>query len=88
MMNYSKYVNDIHNLFITIVLIYIDTLIIYSYFFFHSKLNWKRAKVLRSDKIKPIQEVLEGFIIEQIVDRKGWYYNNGKLDPRLPEELD
>jgi len=57
--------------FITIVLIYIHTLITDSYFFFHSKLKWKKNRVLRSEQIKAIQEALTGFIIDQVIDRNG-----------------
>jgi hypothetical protein len=69
----SKYVKNIHN-FITIVLIYI----IIHFLLFESKIEWRKQKVLRYDQIKAIQEVLLGFLMDQVIDPKGSYYNDSK----------
>ena len=76
----SKYVKNIHNLFIIIVLIYI---IIYIYIFilllsFELKIEWRKRKVLRCDQIKAIQEALSLFLLEQVIDPKGTYYYDPK----------
>ena len=76
----SKYVKNIHNLFITIVLIYI---IIYIYIFirllsFELKIEWRKQKILRCDQIKAIQEALSGFLLEQVIDPNDAYYYDPK----------
>ena len=71
---------NIHNLFITIVLIYI---IIYIYIFilflsFELKIEWRKQKVLQCDQIKAIQEVLSGFLMDEVIDPKGAYHYDPK----------
>jgi hypothetical protein len=82
MKNTSKYVNNIHNLFITIVLIYTHT----NHIFFYSKLKWKKQKVLLQEQIKAIQEGLVGFILGQVVYWNGQYYYDRKLVPNRDED--
>ena len=74
----SKYVKNIHNLFITIVLIYIIIYIFILLLSFELKIEWRKQKVLRCDKIKVIQEALSGFLLEQVIDPKGAYYCDPK----------
>jgi len=74
----SKYVKNIHNLFITIVLIYIIIYIFILLLSFELKIEWRKRKVLRCDQIKAIQEALSGFLLEQVIDPKGAYYYDPK----------
>ena len=76
----SKYVKNIHNLFIIIVWIHI---IIYIYIFilfllFELKIEWRKQKVIRCDQIKAIQEALSGFLMDEVIDPKGMYYYDRK----------
>ena len=45
---------------------------------FELKIEWRKQKVLRCDKIKVIQEALSGFLLEQVIDPKGAYYYDPK----------
>ena len=72
----SKYVK--HNLFITIVLIYIIIYIFILLLSFELKIEWRKQKVLRCNQIKAIQEALSGFLLEQVIDPKGAYYYDPK----------
>ena len=74
----SKYIKNIHNLFITIVLIYIIIYIFILLLLFELKIEWRKQKVLQCDQIKAIQEVLSGFLLEQVIDPKDTYYYNPK----------
>jgi uncharacterized membrane protein len=72
-----KYVKNIRNLFITIVLIiyiYIYRLVL----LLELKIDWKKRKDLRSEQIKAIQEALSGFLLNQVIDSMGTYYYNPK----------
>ena len=69
---------NIHNLFITIVLIYIIIYIFILLLSFELKIEWRKQKVLQCDQIKAIQEVLSGFLLEQVIDPKDTYYYNPK----------
>ena len=44
--------------------------------------------MIGSDQNMQFKSYWQDFFVEQVIDRMGRYYNNGKLDPRLPEELD
>ena len=70
----SKYVKNIHNLFIIIVLIYIFIL----FLSFELKHKWRKEKVLRADQIEAIQEELSEFLMDEIIDPKGEYYYDTK----------
>ena len=74
----SKYVKNIHNLFITIVLIYIIIYIFILFLSFELKIEWRKQKILRCDQIKAIQEALLGFLMDEIIDPKGAYYYDPK----------
>jgi len=69
---------NIHNLFITIMLIYIIIYIFILLLLFKLKIEWRKQKVLRCDQIKAIQEALSGFLLEQVIDPKGAYYYDPK----------
>ena len=69
---------NIHNLFITIVLIYIIIYIFILLLSFELKIEWRKQKVLWCDQIKAIQEALLGFILDQVIDPKGAYYYDPK----------
>ena len=64
----SKYVKNIHNFFITIVLIYIIIYIFILLLSFELKIEWRKQKVLRYEQIKAIQGTLLGFFMEQVID--------------------
>ena len=74
----SKYVKNIHNLFITIVLIYIIIYIFILFLSFELKIEWRKQKVLRCDQIKAIQEALSGFLMDEVIDPKGAYHYDPK----------
>jgi len=74
----SKYVKNIHNLFITIVLIYIIIYIFILFLSFELKIEWRKQKVLRCDQIKAIQEALSEFLMDEVIDPKGAYYYDPK----------
>ena len=69
---------NIHNLFITIVLIYIIIYIFTLFLSFELKIEWRKQKVLRCDQIKAIQEALSGFLMDEVIDPKGTYYYDPK----------
>ena len=78
----SKYVKNIHNLFITIVLIYIIIYIFILFLSFELKIEWRKQKVLRCDQIKAIQEALSEFLMDEVIDPKGeYYYDRKKILP-------
>ena len=72
----SKYVKNIHNLFITFVLIYIYIFILF--LSFELKIEWRKQKVLHCDQIKAIQEALSEFLMDEVIDPKGAYYYDPK----------
>ena len=74
----SKYVKNIHNLFITIVLIYIIIYIFILFLSFELKHEWRKEKVLRADQIVVIQEGLSEFLMDDVIDPKGEYYYDRK----------
>ena len=74
----SNYVKNIHNLFITIVLIYIIVYIFILFLSFELKIERRKQKVLCCDQIKAIQEALSGFLMDEIIDPKGEYYYDRK----------
>ena len=74
----SKYVKNIHNLFITIVLIYVIIYIFILFISFELKIEWRKQKVIRCDQIKAIQEALSGFLMDEVIDPKGAYYYDPK----------
>jgi hypothetical protein len=69
---------NIHNLFITIVLIYIIIYIFILFLSFELKIEGRKQKVLWCDQIKAIQEALSGFLVDQVIDPKGVYYYDPK----------
>ena len=64
----SKYIKNVHNLFITNVLIYIIIYIFILLLSFELKIEWRKQKVLRYEQIKAIQGTLLGFFMEQVID--------------------
>ena len=60
------------------IIIYIYIYIFILFFLFELKIEWRKQKVLRCDKIKVIQEALSGFLLEQVIDPKGAYYYDPK----------
>ena len=69
---------NIHNLFITIVLIYIITYIFILFRSFQLKIEWRKQKIIQFDHIKAIQEVLVGFLMDKAIDPKGAYHYDPK----------
>ena len=69
---------NIHNLFITIVLIYIIIYIFILFLSFELKIEWRKQKVLRCDQIKAIQEALSGFLMDEVIDLKDVYHYDPK----------
>ena len=63
----SKYVKNIHNLFIIIL-----------FLSFELKIKWRKQKVMRCDQIKEIQEALSGFLMDEVIDPKGVYHYDPK----------
>ena len=85
----SKYVKNIHNLFITIVLIYIIIYIFILFLSFELKIERRKQKVLCCDQIKAIQEALSGFLLKQVIDPKGaYYYDSKEFIPSVVELLE
>ena len=73
-----KYIKNIHNLFITIVLIYIIIYIFILFLSFELKVEWRKQRVLRCDQIRAIQEVLAGFLMDEVIDPKDVYHYDPK----------
>ena len=69
---------NIHNLFITIVLIYIIIYIFILFLSFELKIEWRKQKVIRCDQIKAIQEALSGFLMDEVIDPKCTYHYDPK----------
>ena len=63
----SKYVKNIHNLFIIIL-----------FLSFELKIEWRKQKVMRCDQIKVIQEALSGFLMDEVIDPKCTYHYDPK----------
>jgi hypothetical protein len=74
----SKYVKNICNLFITIVLIYIIIYIFILFLSFELKIERRKQNVMRCDQIKVIQEALSEFLMDEVIDPKGVYHYDPK----------
>uniref|UniRef100_A0A0D9XXS5 Uncharacterized protein n=1 Tax=Leersia perrieri TaxID=77586 RepID=A0A0D9XXS5_9ORYZ len=46
-----------------------------------SDLEYRRDQVAEEDQHKAIQEALAGFLSDEVLDRKGEHYYDGRLEP-------
>ena len=80
---------NIHNLFITIVLIYIIIYIFILFLSFELKIEWRKQKVMRCDHIKAIQEAFTGFLMDEVIDPKDvCHYDPKELIPNSHMTVD